>query len=129
VTVLTAVSLAVLVLIGTPAATGDESADELLALKGLDPVHLVHGKEVEGKDGLEVSHHGYRYRFASAETREAFQEDPERFRIQNETCPVYPGATLDPSLFVVHDGRIWAFATESCIEEFKASPDSYIEGR
>lgn len=113
---------------GSSPARAEASDANPLALKGLDPVHLVQGEEVEGSEEQEVSHRGYRYRFASAETRAAFDEEPGRFRIQNETCPVYPGATLDPSLFVVHEERIYAFATEKCVEEFQANPSSFLEG-
>jgi hypothetical protein len=53
-------------------------------------------------------------------------DDPERYSIRNETCPVVEGAPIDPGLFVVHDGTIYAFATPGCVEEFEARPASYL---
>lgn len=117
--------LALLLLTVTPMAA-EEGASAPLALEGLDPVLLVQGEETEGQEDLTATHAGYRYRFANAKTHETFEAEPGRYAIQNETCPVYPGATLDPSLFVVHEGRIWSFATENCVEEFKTEPARFL---
>jgi putative intracellular protease/amidase/YHS domain-containing protein len=122
---LTVLGLLVLLLVPTLARTEEEPVP--LALKGLDPVLLVRGEEVEGSEDLAVTHRGFEYRFSSAETRAAFEAEPERYRIQNRTCPVSPGAKIDPALFAVHDGKIWAFASEGCVEEFKLDPDLYAE--
>lgn len=119
--------LALSILLLAPGLGHAEEEPPPLALKGLDPVRLVAGEEVEGGEDLTVTHRGFEYRFAAAETRAAFEKEPERFRIQNETCPVVPGATIDPALFAVHNGKIWAFATEDCVEEFKLDPDLYAE--
>jgi putative intracellular protease/amidase len=40
-------------------------------------------------------------------------------------CPVVPGAAADPSIFAVHEGRIYTFATEECRENFVAEPGRY----
>jgi len=111
----------------TPFALAEEDTAPL-ALRGLDPVRLVEGEEVEGEDDLTAVHNGYRYLFHEEATREVFEADPERYRIQNQTCPVVLGATLDPALFAVYDGKIWAFATEECVEEFHRDPELYVEG-
>lgn len=123
--VLAIFSLSILLFVPALGAADEEPAP--LALKGLDPVRLVAGDEVEGSEDLTVTHRGFQYRFAGEETRAAFEKEPERFRIQNETCPVVPGATIDPALFAVHDGKIWAFASERCVEEFNLDPDLYAE--
>lgn len=119
--------LGLLVLLLVPALGRAEQEPAPLALKGLDPVRLVAGDEVEGSEELAFTHRGFEYRFSTAETRAAFEREPERFRIQNQSCPVSPGATIDPALFAVHDGKIWAFASEGCVEEFKLDPDLYAE--
>lgn len=111
----------------TPFALAEEDAAPL-ALRGLDPVRLLQGEEVGGEEDLAVVHNGYRYLFGEEATREVFEGDPERYRIQNQTCPVVLGATPDPALFAVYDGKIWAFATEECVEEFHRDPDLYVEG-
>ena len=126
-TSLSVMALFAVSLLFAPAFGSAEEEPAPLALKGLDPVRLVAGEEVEGSEELAVTHRGFRYHFSEEKTRAAFDKEPERFRIQNRTCPVVPGATLDPALFTVYDGRIWAFATEECIEEFELDPDLYVE--
>jgi YHS domain-containing protein len=102
------------------------SASAALALRGLDPVMLVEGREERGKPEIEMVHEGYRYQFVSEPTRAQFAYDPERYSIQNDSCIVVPGAPLDPSLFAVHEGRIYGFATDGCVARFKANPGSYL---
>ncbi len=97
-----------------------------LAVRGLDPVMLAEGREELGKPEIEMSHEDYRYQFVSEPTRAQFASDPERYSIQNDSCLVVPGAPVDPSLFVVHEGRIYGFATDDCVARFKASPGTYL---
>lgn len=99
-----------------------------LALKGLDPVLLTEGQEEMGKAEIVRVHNGRRYQFLSEPTLARFVADPDRFAIQNDTCPVVPGAPVDLGLFVVHDGRIYAFATEDCVVQFRAEPARYLKG-
>ncbi|MEM6706823.1 MAG: cytochrome P460 family protein [Acidobacteriota bacterium] len=111
----------------TPAGTSEPAA-AALALSGLDPVLLTEGREEEGKAEIEVEHEGFVYRFLSEPTRRRFTEDPERYSIQNDSCPVVEGAAIDPSLVAVHRGRIYAFATPGCILTFQADPESFLTG-
>ena len=105
------------------AATEDEAP---LALGGNDPVRLAGGQTVVGSEDLELAHAGLRYRFSTQATRDQFAADPARFAIQNDGCPVVPGAAADPSIFAVHEGRIYTFATEECRENFLAEPARYV---
>jgi len=98
-----------------------------LALRGLDPVMLVTGQEEMGKPEIIADHEGYRYQFVSEPNRVKFQADVERFSIQNDTCPVVAGAPVDPSRFAVHEGRIYGFATDNCIVEFKQRPTDFVK--
>ena len=50
-----------------------------LALKGLDPVLLVDGREEKGKPEIVASHGSYRYQFVSEPNRAKFAADPEKF--------------------------------------------------
>jgi len=98
-----------------------------LALQGLDPIALIDGKDVEGLYEFGVEHGGLLYLFANHENKRRFESDPERFGIQGDgSCPVVPSATADPGIFVVHDGRIYTFASSACIEDFEADPDAYL---
>jgi len=117
-----------------PAAWGSSGGGGEPALRGLDPVLLIAGDETPGDPRFAAEHDGWRYLFASAETRDRFTAEPERYAIQGDgQCPVIPSATADPAIFTVLDGRIYIFASESCIEKFRQDSAYFIaanvEGR
>jgi len=97
-----------------------------LALKGLDPVMLVDGREEMGKPEIVASHGAYRYQFVSEPNRARFAAEPARYSIQNSMCLVVSGAPVDPALFAVHEQRIYAFATSECIGRFKSRPSDFV---
>jgi YHS domain-containing protein len=39
---------------------------------------------------------------------------------------VVPGATLEPDIFAVHEGRIYGFATHQCASDFTLEPERYL---
>jgi YHS domain-containing protein len=99
-----------------------------LALKGLDPVMLVKGKEVKGDENLSISRSGFKYLFSSTENKGLFEKEPKKYEIQNDgMCAVVPGADGNPELFVVYNERIYIFATEMCVERFKANPKEFVK--
>jgi YHS domain-containing protein len=103
------------------------AAPSVLALRGLDPVLLVEGREELGKTDIVEVYKSRRYQFVSEPHRARFAADPASYAIQNETCPVVPGAPIDPSLFAVHDRRIYGLATADCVEEFKSKPTVFVK--
>jgi YHS domain-containing protein len=103
------------------------AATTTLALKGLDPVLLIDGREEMGKPEIVASHESYRYQFVSEPNRVRFAANPATFSIQNTTCLVVSSAPVDPSLFAVHEGRIYAFATSDCVDRFKARPAAFVK--
>lgn len=128
-----AVALGVLALLAAialcPAVSGETASGAAPepVLRGLDPVHLTAGEEIPGDPRFALDHDGWRYHFASAESRARFEADPDRYRIQGDgQCPVVPSAAVDPAIFAVHEGRIYAFATEACVEHFRRDPGYYI---
>lgn len=101
-----------------------------LALKGQDPIELVNGKTVQGKEELSAVHKKLRYLFASAQNKQKFEADPARYAIQGEgQCIVAPAAPADPSIFTVYEGKIYAFATPQCVTRFKEDPRRYTDPR
>jgi putative intracellular protease/amidase/YHS domain-containing protein len=101
-------------------------------LRGLDPVLLARGREEPGRGDLVERHGRYTYAFASGETRDEFRSHPERFAIQLDgACAMMaksgagPGSG-DPDRFLVHEGRIYIFASEMCREGFAHDPKSYL---
>jgi YHS domain-containing protein len=110
-----------------PSGEAPESQAGRLALAGLDPVHLVEGREEMGKPEIVMVHEGFRYQFLSEPSRARFAADPEAFSIRNETCPVVAGAPIDPAVFTVHEGTVYAFATPECEADFESDPEFYLE--
>lgn len=101
-----------------------------LALKGLDPIALSAGKEVAGLDSLETCHGLFRYRFANAENKAAFEAKPEERGIQFGGACGRMGpfsGNGNPERFYVHDRRIYVFASEGCRDSFKKAPEKHIE--
>jgi YHS domain-containing protein len=97
------------------------------ALDGLDPVRLVDGKEVAGKADLKVVRGQFEYLFSSAETKALFERDPEQYEIQfGGACARMGGAAGNPSDYVVHNRRIYVFASDGCHKRFAQTPDKFI---
>lgn len=113
---------------GASGAGEGGQAEAALALAGLDPVHLVAGHEELGKKELTMEVDDYRYQFASEASMQTFAAEPSRYIIQNETCPMVPGAAIDPSLVTVYEGKIYAFASPTCVEQFNADPARFVGG-
>lgn len=110
-----------------PPPSAVRGAQASIALRGLDPVMLVQGREEMGKAEIVATRGNYRYQFVSEPNRAAFASDPARFALQNSMCLVVQGAPIDPSLFVVQEGRIYGFATADCVSEFKQEPGKYLK--
>lgn len=114
----------------TAGASQRRAAEEaLIPLEGLDPVLLVRGKEAQGDVKFSVTRGRFRYLFAGAETRAAFEKEPERYEIQlGGTCArMGPGTQGDPDLYWVYKGRIYLFGSPACVAAFKAAPESFLE--
>lgn len=113
-----------------PAPTYPEG--ELLALDGIDPVLLAgnHGL-ARGKADLAASRDGQTFRFASAENRDAFLADPERYLPRNGgrclVSQVDAGAESrgDPRFGVAYGGHLYVFASDEARKRFAESPDRY----
>jgi putative intracellular protease/amidase/YHS domain-containing protein len=101
-----------------------------VALRGLDPVMLIDGKEVKGQADLSATRDGLRYLFANAANKAKFDKDPERYAIQfHGHCAMMPSAPVQPDLFTVYKGRIYGFGSESCQEAFGQQPEHYVQPR
>lgn len=101
-----------------------------IALKGLDPVELVAGKEVMGKEGVSVVRGLYQYRFASAANKQLFEKSPERYAIQmgGACARMGPLSGLgSPDRFLVYDQRIYLFASDGCRSTFQKNPEAFLD--
>lgn len=113
-----------------PAAVVQQQREAaVVPLEGLDPVLLTQGKEAQGDDLFSVTRGRFRYLFAGAETKAAFEREPARYEIQlGGTCARMGPYTLgNPDLYYVHKGRIYTFGSPDCLGAFKAAPDNFLE--
>lgn len=120
----------ILTCVAALAATDSPAQEAATALKGLDPVELCAGREVEGQAEIFADRAGFRYRFASAGSKAAFEKEPERFSVQwDGACgrmgPL--GGRGGPNRFLVHEGRIFLFASDACRKGFAKDPARCFE--
>jgi YHS domain-containing protein len=84
-----------------------------VALQGHDPVaYFTEGKPVAGQADYAVEHNGASYRFASAENRDLFVSDPDKYAPQYGGYCAF-GTTFnmkvpgDPTAFKVVDDKLY----------------------
>jgi putative intracellular protease/amidase/YHS domain-containing protein len=125
---LTAVSLTTVSLTTVSlTASAQESSRAVVPLLGLDPVALIEGREVKGKEEFSFIRGNFKYLFASKSNRAKFEAAPERYEIQrNGECMAMRGVKTKAEIFKVYDGKIYAFGTLLCRERFTLSPESFI---
>jgi YHS domain-containing protein len=98
------------------------------ALEGLDPVLLSQGKEAQGETNITVTRGQFRYMFANAANKAAFEQDPTRYEIQLNGACARMGAPVqgNPDLYAVHKGHIYIFGSDNCKTLFVAAPEKYL---
>ena len=86
--------------------------DKGVAIQGYDPVaYFTDNKPVKGDSSITATHAGATYHFATAEHREAFVKEPDKY------APLYGGycaygvsknatVQIDPSAFVIQEGHL-----------------------
>jgi putative intracellular protease/amidase/YHS domain-containing protein len=115
----------------TPGGDGDKPPSSgqqpVVALKGLDAVALVGGKEVAGDPKHASSRGRFLYQFVSAENKAAFDARPEKYEIQLDgQCAHSPAMKGNPDLFTVHDGKIYIGGSQACVEAFAKEPAAHL---
>lgn len=125
------VNVVVALMIGCTAAVAAERLGEpVTCLKGLDPVALTQGQELPGDNGISAVRGRYRYLFAKVENKATFEKQPNRYAIQlgggcGRMGPL--SGVGSPDRFLVHEGRIYIFASDQCLNGFKSAPEKHIE--
>lgn len=117
------------VLLAAPAFAQGAADPRPEALDGVDVVVLLReGREVFGTSAHRATDGTFDYLFSSAETRAEFERAPARYGIQaGGLCARMGGLrTANPSNYVVHDSRIYIFASDSCRETFLRTPAKFI---
>lgn len=102
-----------IVLAALPATAGEYFETNGVAIGGYDPVsYFLERKPEKGSPAFQIEHRGSRFYFTSADHRDAFSADPERF------APQYGGycafgmakgykAVIDPFAFTVVDDKLY----------------------
>lgn len=103
---------------GTVKNTVSDGSDAKLMLRGNDPVaYFTQGRPVKGNPDIKAEHDGVTYRFASAEHRADFLQNPARYE------PAYAGfcasgapyalkANIGADVFTIYRGRLYLFGSE-----------------
>jgi YHS domain-containing protein len=112
-----------------PGLAAQQRAEAVVPLEGLDPVLLTRGQEKQGDEQFSVRRGRFRYLFAGAETKAAFEREPELYEVQlgGSCARMGPDVQGDPDLFLVHKGRIYIFGSPACVKAFKARPESFLD--
>lgn len=104
-----------------------------LAIQGYDPVayHTL-GKPTKGTAEFTVAHDGATYRFASAEHKALFEQEPGKY------APQYGGycawavahgytAAIDPRAWHIVDGKLYLNYNASVAKDWSADTPRYIK--
>lgn len=99
----------------------------VVSLKGFDPVMLVQGKEIKGKNDISTIRGRFKYLFANHINKRKFENNPELYEVQKKgECTFMPGVPGDPELWEVYQGKIYLFGTPLCQERFNLSPETIL---
>lgn len=105
---------------------------EPLALQGYDSVaYFADGKASRGTEKYQISWDGARYQFVTAEHREAFQRDADKFVPQfGSLCTMGLAAgkrvAADPEAWLIMNGKLYLFSSTNARDKFLQNPADYL---
>jgi hypothetical protein len=127
--VLLCVVAVAVMLVGMPADVKAESAVNVdrkgVAIKGYDPVaYFTMSKPVKGDKDQVASWMGATWRFASAQNRDLFEKDPEKYAPRYGGYCAYGVANnylvkIDPKAWTVYEGRLYLNYSLKVREQWK----------
>lgn len=126
-------SLSLLVVAGVVNAEESPSPGTRNALKGYDPVaYFVDQKAVKGKQEFSYTFDGLEYWFDSAEHRDMFIADPEKFAPQFQGyCAIALSrgkkVEADPLAWKIKDGKLYVFYGSPGLTEFKTKAGAIVK--
>jgi YHS domain-containing protein len=119
----------IILVTAVPSAAAAESAVNVdrkgVAIKGYDPVpYFTISKPVKGNKDHIVSWMGAKWRFASAQNRDLFEKDPEKYAPRYGGYCAYGVANnylvkIDPDAWTVYEGRLYLNYSLSVREQWK----------
>ncbi len=104
-----------------------------VAIEGYDPVaYFTDSKPVEGKSDFSYEWQGASWHFASAEHRDLFAKEPEKYAPQYGGYCAYAvsqGSTagIDPEAWTVHEGKLYLNYDKKIQAKWTADMASYID--
>lgn len=125
-------ALALLVAMVSVAPLSRAAEVQSLALKGYDPVaYFTLSRAVPGDPRFQVAWDGATYRFISAQHRDLFKADPDRYLPQfgslcTASLAMGRKRTPDPRYWLIHDGHLFLFAQPEGIKMMAANPDAFV---
>ncbi len=128
----TALGLLVLVLFGSTARADEQK----LSISGYDPVaYFSEGKPVKGKAEFEHEWRKLRWRFSSAEHRDLFIKEPQRYAPQYDgycAMGASDGAgahkdSVDPEAWAIVDGKLYLVHSTYWLEQWRQKATEYIK--
>ena len=128
----TSLALAVFVLIS---GRFGSAAEVRLAIGGYDPVaYFTDGKPVPGQSDIDYVWHDARWRFASAEHRDLFARDPERYAPQYDGYCAMGAAwekdmhkdVADPLAWAIVDGKLYLAHSREALAKWQRNPAENI---
>jgi len=113
----------------SPFRAEPRAGEPQLALGGRDPIALCEGREARGDARWSATRGRFSYHFENEAGLRRFLAEPERFEIQwgggcGRMGPL--SGTGDPERHLVHDGRLWIFASDGCRKGFTAAPERFV---
>ena len=123
--------LALSAVLAMPALAPALAQERPLVLKGYDPVaYFTDGKPVQGMAAYEVVFDGQRYRFASAQHRDLFKANPDKYAPQfSGLCAMNLSRGVkresDPHNWVISNGNLYVFASETGQQGFAKDPATF----
>lgn len=113
------------------------AADEpRLSIDGYDPVsYFMDGRPVRGKAEFEYVWRKLRWRFASAEHRDLFTKDPQRYAPQYDGYCAMGAAiesdahkdTVDPEAWAIVDGKLYLVHSNYWLQQWREKAREYIK--
>jgi YHS domain-containing protein len=116
------------------AGSASRQTDAAVAMRGYCPVCLVEMKQwIKGDPRFAVVFDGKKYYFPGREQVEMFQKSPESYvpALNGEDIVHYKhtGERIAGKLEhgVIHEGRVYVFASADNLQSFKANPQQYAD--
>lgn len=117
---------------GVSAAKDPVFATDHGAIRGYDPIaYFTEGKPVRGRAEYSTEHMGATWRFASAENRDRFAAEPEKYAPQyGGYCAYAVGngytASIDPDAWSIVDGKLYLNYSTGVQKRWEAKRGHYL---